>query len=223
MKKLFPTLAVLIAVMLPLVLVLGCGEDEEAGPAGTVQSTDPADGAEMAANATLKITFDNVVKDVKVNGNAATGSNKSWTWAATGLTPGQDATLTIEWTNDDDSTDSKSITVKVQAEDTTPPQLVSSTISDGDTDVDYEAINTDAVIELEFDEPIADARDVALMVDDTTVKWKVSTDGNKVVLDKLSGGELSAETEYKIEGPVEDGAGNTTEVSITFTTKAKEE
>jgi hypothetical protein len=223
MKKLFQTLAVLIAIMLPLVLVLGCGEEEEAAPPGKVTVTDPTSGSEMPANGTIKVTFDNAVKDVKFNGNAATtGSGKSWSWNATGLTAGQDATITIEWTNDDDSTDSTSITLKIKAEDTTAPELVESTPEKGAKDVDYDKINEDAVITLKFNEVIAKA-DVALMVDDETMKWKVKEEDTDVILEKLSGGELSAETEYCIKGTVKDGADNEAEIEVCFTTKAKEE
>jgi hypothetical protein len=225
MNRIFQTLAVLIAIMLPLVLVLGCGEDDEAGPAAELERTDPAAGDDLPANGTLKIYLTNPVKadtKVTVEGNDATGSGKNWSWAATGLTEGK-KTLTIEWTNDDDSSGSATVELNITVADTTAPTLTKSTPADGDKDIDYDKINEDAVMTLEFDEAIADAKDLTVMADETVLSWTPKTDDNIVTLEKLKGGELSAETEYTIEGVVKDKAGNETEVTITFTTKAKEE
>jgi hypothetical protein len=73
---------------------------------------DPPDGGEMPANGQLKISFDNAVKLVTVNGIPAEGFDKSWTWHAVGLTPGV-RKLTIEWMNDDGSKTSYYIIVNV--------------------------------------------------------------------------------------------------------------
>ena len=72
MKRTIQTLAILIAITLLAVWMVGCGGDDETEP-GTVTTVDPAAGSEIAANQAIKITFDNPVDAVMVDGAAATG------------------------------------------------------------------------------------------------------------------------------------------------------
>ena len=89
----------LIAITLPLIFVLGCVPE----PGKIIHY-------EMIDNV-LKITFDNHVNDVTVDGSPATGSDTSWKWNATGLPIESEGKYEIAWINDDDSDGSRSITV----------------------------------------------------------------------------------------------------------------
>lgn len=60
------------------------------------------------------------------------------------------------------------------------------------------------------------------MDDIVDVGWVSEADGNKITLTAVHGQELIHETIYEIAGTVKDGAGNTAEVSIIFTTTALE-
>ena len=91
---------------------------------------------------------------------------------------------------------------------------------DGDKDVDPEAINTDGKIEIEFSEDMTG--NIALQTEDgDDVGWIGKVEGNKGTLELVKGRELENETTYVIKGKVSDGAGNSTDVSVTFVTKAK--
>ncbi len=115
MKKLFPTLAVLM-VMLLAIWMISCGEDEEeVGPDAHVASTDPAAGSTTASNGKLTIKFDSPPEKgtVKVNGISAVGSGTTYTWSATGLTQDK-ATLNIKWINPSGALGSHSIILTVK-------------------------------------------------------------------------------------------------------------
>ena len=54
------------------------------------------------------------------------------------------------------------------------------------------------------------------------VGWLGRVEGNRAVLELVRGREIGNETTYVIVGKVSDAAGNSTDVSVTFVTKAKE-
>jgi hypothetical protein len=222
MRRTIQALAMLIAMTLAVIWMVGCGEDEEeevATAAGT--TVNPPEGSEIAANQEITITFDEAVNSATVNGQPATGSGKVWKFQ--GDLTGQTG-ITIGWTNSDDSAgEGKSVTYTIKAADTTPPTITSSSPADGDTDVDPEGINTDGMT-IDFDEPIAKLS-VDVTVDGERLKWTTeqSDDKTKVDVLMLAGGELSYETEIVLVVAAEDAAGNKLEAEITFTTAAKEE
>ena len=57
---------------------------------------------------------------------------------------------------------------------------------------------------------------------DDDVNWASSIDGDTIPSQVLLGAELSNETEYTIAGTVSDGAGNKTEIELSFATKDNE-
>jgi len=91
---------------------------------------------------------------------------------------------------------------------------------DGDKDVDPEALNSDGKIEIEFSEDMTG--NIALQTEGgDDVGWIGKVEGNKATLELVKGRELENETTYVIKGKVSDAAGNFTDVSVTFVTKAK--
>ena len=216
MTKLFRTFALLLAGLFAMSLIVGCGGDEETtddvAPANFVSAAPP--GGEIAANGSITVTFDNAPADVTVSVGTVTVAGKSAT--IVGPFPEGALALTITWA---DGTQALNYTVK--AADNTPPTVTGGTVSDGDKDVDPEAINTAAAIEIEFSEDVSG--NVALQTESgDDVGWLGKVEGNKATLELVKGKEIGNETTYVIAGKVSDAAGNSTDVSVTFVTKGKE-
>ena len=216
MTKLFRTFAFLLAGLFALSLMVGCGGDseteEDAAPANFVSATPP--GGDIAANGSITVTFDNAPKDVTVSAGTVTVAGKSAT--ITGPFPPGALALTITWADG-----TQALTYNVTAPDTDPPTVTGGTVKDGDKDVDPEAINSDAKIEIEFSEDVSG--NIALQTEGgDDVGWLGKVDGNKGTLELVKGKEIGNETTYVIAGKVSDAAGNSTDVSVTFVTKGKE-
>ena len=216
MTKLFRTFALLLAALFAVSMVIGCGESDdgetESAPAAFV-SASPA-GGEIAANGSITVTFDNAPGDVTVSAGAATVAGKTATITGP-FTPGPLA-LTVTWADG-----AQTLNYTVTAPDTTAPTVTGGTVSDGDKDVDPEAINTDGKIEIEFSEDVSG--NVALQTEGgDDVGWLGKVEGNKATLEVVKGKEIGNETTYVIAGKVSDAAGNETDVSVTFVTKGKE-
>jgi hypothetical protein len=222
MKRTIQTLAMLMAMTLAVVWIVGCGEEEEVVLAALTGAV-PPDGSEIAANQEITLNFDNAAFNVTVNGTPATGSGKAWRWKGD-LAEGA-ATLSVAWENEDASdTGSGSVSYTVKAADTTPPAVVSSDPADGDSDLDPEALNEDG-FEIKFSEPVSKVT-VDVTIDDEPLKWTVeqSDDKTTATLVMLKGGELPYESEIVLVVNAEDAAGNKLEdFEITVNTAAKEE
>lgn len=216
MKKMFRTLAIMMAALLA-VYVIGCGGDDdeeetEAAPAAFVSAA-PA-GGEIAANGSITVTFDNAPSGVTVSAGTASPAGKTVTINGP-FTPGPLA-LTITW---DDG--SQTLNYTVTAPDTTAPTVTGGTVSDGDKDVDPEEINTDAKIEITFSEDVTG--NIALQTEGgDDVGWLGKVEGTTGTLELVKGKEIGNETTYVIAGKVSDAAGNALDVSVTFVTKGKE-
>ena len=216
MTKLFRTFALLLAALFAVSMVIGCGEgdtdEEEAAPANFVSATPP--GGEIAANGSITVTFDNAPADVTVSAGTVTVAGKTATIAGP-FTPGPLA-LTITWADG-----TQALNYTVTAPDTEAPKVTGGTVSDGDKDVDPEAINTDGKIEIEFSEDVSG--NIALQTEGgDDVGWLGKVEGNKATLEVVKGKEIGNETTYVVAGKVSDAAGNETDVSVTFVTKGKE-
>ena len=176
----------------------------------SLESVEPTVESELMVDGTITLTFDHPPEDVTVNeGNATLTDN---TVTITGpFTPGTLA-LTVTWADG-----SVAYTYTVAEPDTEPPSITSGTISDGDGDVDAEAINSSALIVVEFSEEVSGT--IALQTEDgDDVGWVGKVEGDKAILELVKGKELDPETTYVITGKVEDAAGNETDINITFTT-----
>ena len=84
MTKLFSPFALLLAGLLAISILAGCGGDtmvEEAAPPANFVSASPPSGAEIAANASITLIFDNPPADVTVSRGVATAAGKNVTVA----------------------------------------------------------------------------------------------------------------------------------------------
>ena len=216
MKIFFRTLAIVMAALLAVSLV-GCGGDDEAEtPDAAFVSASPASGGDLAANGSISVTFDNNPGDVSVTGGgtaSTSGKTRNISPPAAGYPTGE-LKITVSWTNGDGS---QELTYNVTAADETAPEVKSSSPEDGE-----EGVNADLEeITVTFTEPVTG--DLMLLDDgDEDQNWESSTDGDTITLTVIAGSNLGNEAEYKVSGTVKDGAGNETEVEITFTTEAKE-
>ena len=176
-------------------------------------SAAPVARSSLDVDDTITLTFDNIPEDVTVSTGTAIIANKFVTIAGP-FDPGR-LTLTITWADG-----TQRLTYTVIAPDTEAPEITSGTVSDGDKDVDPEAINTDAKIEITFSEEVRGsiALQTAAGVD---VGWLGKVDGTTGTLELVKDKELGNEINYVIAGKVSDAAGNETDLNIRFTTASK--
>ena len=166
--------------------------------------------SEIMVDDSITLTFDNPPEDVTVSEGDATVTDNTVTITGP-FTPGALA-LTVTWTDG-----SVEFTYTVAEPDTEPPSITSGTLTDGDEDVDAEAINSGALIEIAFSEDVSGT--IALQTEaGDDVGWVGEVKGNKATLELVKGKELDPETTYVIAGKVEDAAGNETDINITFVT-----
>jgi hypothetical protein len=221
MKRTIQTLAILIAMTLLVVWMVGCGEEEEFILAALTGSVPPA-GSEIAANQEITLNFDAAAFNVTVNGTPATGSSKTWKW--TGTIPEGAQTLSVAWENEDASeTGSGTVSYTVTPEDTTPPEVTASTPADGDDGLSPDDINTDG-IEIKFSEAVKKVS-AEVTIEGEALKWtsELSDDKMTATLIMLPGGDVPYEAEIVVIIDAEDNAGNKLEAhEITFNTEAKE-
>lgn len=176
-------------------------------------SVHPRIDSELTVNDTITFTFDSPPADVTINAGVATIDGKIVT--ITGPFTSGPLNLTIGW-NDGSLT----FTYTVAGPDTDAPDISSGTVSDGDKDVDAKVINSTARIEITFSEEVSGniTLQTAAGVD---IGWLGKVEGNKGILELVKGKELGNEITYIIAGKVKDAAGNSTDISITFTTASK--
>ena len=214
LRWLFPIAAPILAISMTAFLAACGGDDEPDNTPAVLESSTPADGATAAEGSTVTLRFDKDPGTVTVNGNATEGSGRNRTFTL------MQATNNIAWDNGGTAT----LTFTLTAPDETAPMLVSSDPDDGETGVDPAPINDpDGGITLTFDEVIS-KQDLVLSRGDTEVGSFPSIgegdEANTVTLKPQD--PLVNETTYMVSGSVEDASGNSADVSISFTTKAKE-
>lgn len=180
-------------------------------PSASVVSASPSSG-DISEDDSITITFDNDPGDVTASAGTVTGSGTSWTISGP-FTVGA-LTLTITWTNGDGS---HTLTYNVVASDNTPASISTSSTPDGAEDVDPESVSNSGIT-VTFDEHVTG--ELILTKNGVNVGWTATINGNTITIRANAGQELTHETTYEISGTVRDSAGNTTEVSITFTTAA---
>ena len=220
MNRLLRTLALVMSALL-VVFMVGCGGDDE-DPDEVVEanfvSSNPADGGELAANASLTLTFSAAPMNVTVNGKAATVAGKTATLAGP-HTPGQTA-FAIAWDNGPGgAAGSATVNLNVVDPDTVAPTITSKNFES--KDADPEPLNSEGIV-IEFSEPIAKHSLKLTLEDGTDLGWLPKVEGAKITFEPLKGKELGNETTYKVQGEVFDAAENKLTVDETFVTKGKE-
>ena len=190
----------------------------EVGGAVFVKAT-PADGVgSLPDNGSVRVTFTENPGEVTASAGTVAGSGRTRTISAPadGFPIGALA-LNLTWENG--GADGHTLNYTVVAADQTPPEVI-----DSDPKSDAANLNPDNVFEdgivVVFSEDVTG--ELILLDGDEDVGWISEVEGNKITLRGFAGQELSNETEYTVAGVVMDGTGNKTEVSIVFTTRAKE-
>ncbi len=184
--------------------------DEPQIPDATFSSASPASG-DISESGSITINFDNDPGEVTVNTGTVSGSGTSRT--ISGPFSVGSLTLTISWTNGNGSK-----TLEYTVEDSTPPEVSTSSTADGAVDVDPTTVSNSGIT-VTFNETIGSG-ELKLYKDNVDVGWSAMLSGNTITITKGSGQELSHDTMYEIKGTVKDSADNEKAVSITFTTKS---
>ena len=176
-------------------------------------SANPAINSELAVDDAITFTFDNPPEDVTVSAGTVRIIGKQVRITGT-FDPGPLA-LTIVWADG-----VQTLTYTVRVPDTEAPKITSGSVNDGDKDVDPEALNSGARIEVEFSEEVTG--NIALQtVAGADAGWLGKIAGKKGTLELVKGKEIGNEITYIIAGKVEDAAGNSTDINIRFTTASK--
>ena len=235
--KFWGVLALIISIMFVAFMVNGCGNDDdddndttndddddtdttEELPIAKTVTVDPAPNSTVPSTQAFTLTFDEGVTAATVNGTAATGAGLNWA-ASPALTQGAGQSLNVEWTNRDGSTGTQAVgPYTIDDPDIIPPAITTSTVADGDSDVDPAPINAGG-FRFDFDEVVTGT---IKLTDEAgaDLNWIATVGGQTATLTAVAGQELANETTYKVELDVNDGSNNNTTATITFVTKPKE-
>ena len=177
-----------------------------------VSATPP--GGELNANGTITVTFDNAPANVRVSAGTVIVAGKTATIIGPFI-PGPLA-LTITWADG-----IQTLNYTMTAPDTDPPTVTGGTVKDGDKDVDPEIINGNGEIEITFSEEVRKVRGYIVLQTEggDDVGWLGRVEGNKGILELVSGKEIGYGTTYVIICLVSDAAGNKAEIRTVFVTK----
>ena len=192
-------------------------EDDTPPPPTITVVVDPPPGGDIDRRAEFTLWFNEEVVAVTVNDTTATGSGLTWK-VVPYLPLGPGKTLNIKWTNRDGFAG----TIEVGPYSVwivEPPAIMSSTVFDGDVDVDPAPINAGG-FRFDFDEPVIGT---IKLTDEAgaDLNWIANVAGQTATLTAAAGQELVNETTYKVEINVHDAAGNRLETTITFVIKPK--
>jgi len=198
-------------------LMVACSSDDGGDGGGVTANflgAEPADGSSVPEGATVTLKFDAAPGTVTVNGGATTAAGNNATYT---IQPG-DSTLSIAWDGGDGGSASVSYTVL-------PPDTVAATLDDVSPNVE-DATDVDPAdladgIELTFSEAV-DVDELTISTGGSALAWINTTDGAVVTMQDGGDDPIVNETTYDVEGAVVDLGGNETNVSFSFTTKAKE-
>ena len=193
--------------------MIGCGADDEDDSdiwIGNVSAIPP--GGEIATDTIITLTFPYAPENLTVSAGVATVTGSKTVKISGPFIPGPlSLTITEEsgtWT----------LYYTVTAPDTEAPIVTGGTIIDGDRDIHPDAINSEAKIELTFNEEVRGH--VALQTEDgEDLGWLGKVEGFLAILELVKGKELDCGTTYMIKGKVSDDAGNSTDFNVTFATE----
>lgn len=229
--KNFLRISALLTVALMVFIMIGCGSDttETTVTNPKLVSTTPASGGTIAANGTFTMAFDKPMSSVTVTGAAGTvtlGDGKNVTWKPTGTLPTGALTLTISGTSTDKGKlDDTSVSLTVQAADTTPPDIdgAASVPANGATGLDPATVTNITIAFTEAMDPNTTKLD-SITPTDIKHSEALSADGKSLVISFLGGYKLGNEMTIDIKLVGTDLAGNALKTTnYTFTTMAKQQ
>jgi hypothetical protein len=226
MKESVRIFALLMAASM-LIWMIGCGgDDEEEVVPPEVSSISVAEGAEVAGNTAITVTFDKSMESVDITVTGATGavvvSGKSATWTPSPDMPAGAHTLTGSGTDKDgESVDFGPVNFTATAPDNEKPVLVGASCDpkDGADGVDPAGYGESIFAALSDNIGVTEARIIASEPEFQFTE-ELGADGLTINFLKYS---MPNETEFKITIEVKDAAGNVAEVEYSFTTMKKEE
>ena len=217
MRKSFRTFASLLASSLAVSMLVGCGGDDDTVEEEVVRANfvaaSPSSGSEIAANASITLTFDKAPADVTVSVGAAVPAGKTVIVSGP-FTPGP-LNLTVIWA---DGTQTLTYTVASPCCGF-PAVITGGTVKDGDMDVDPEVINSAGKIEIIFAADVTGRIGIITQAGEE-VGWIGKVEGNKATLELVKGREIRYHRVYIIMGKVADVVGDEADFKIRFFTKA---
>jgi hypothetical protein len=227
MKRSLRIFALLTAASM-LIWIAGCGgddEEEEKGPPPEVSAISVAEGAELAGNTAITVSFSKAMESVDIAVSGATGTvsvvGKAATWTPSPDIPAGAHTLTGSGTDKEGQTvDFGPVNFTAIAPDTTAPEIVDNKCDPKNGATGVDPADYPETLIIVFSEAMAEAKVTATDPEFDQVA-ELSADTLTITLMKYS---MPNETEFTITVEGTDLAGNdlaTTEYS--FTTMAKEE
>lgn len=224
MKRSLRIFALLVAASM-IVMMVGCGEDEELDPM-EVKTVSVAEGATIAGNSTITASFSNALDSADIQVSGASGatavSGKTATWTPAGDIPPGAHTLSGSGTDaDGQSADIGPINFTAAAADNEAPELVGGSCDpkDGADGVDPADYPESVFIALSDNIGVTEAKIVSRSPEFNYTE-ELGADGLTVNFLKYN---LSNEEAVEITIMVSDAAGNEVELDYSFTTMAKEE
>jgi hypothetical protein len=218
MTKIFRILALLTAASM-LLWIAGCGDDDDDDDCGEnvtpTVALSPASG-DVFSNSIITATCSKVVESLTVSGGivATSSDNKVFTFSL----PEGAQSITVDVVDACDETASATGTYTVGAPDTVDPEIDGggSDPKDGADGVDPADVEE---IVIKFSEALSGAELTNFEPDGDVTP---DLDGDTVTINFLGNFGLGNEQEVVVELTVEDLAGNTAEITYSFTTMAKE-
>jgi hypothetical protein len=235
MKRLLSIFGLLTAALMVLMFI-GCGgddDDDDALPEPTVTNISVTEGAEVAGNATITVTFSRKVDDgnVSISVSGAAGAvtwdaaGKVATWTPSGNIPAGAHTLTVSGSAADDQAigGTTSVNFTATAPDSTPPEIVDASCDPENGADGVDPADIGEAIVIVFSEACKDVKVNSVTPEDMKTVNELSADGKTFTM-TFQKYEIGNEVEVDVELVGTDLAGNALKSgTYGFTTMAKEE
>jgi hypothetical protein len=228
MKRFLRIFALLMAASM-LIWLVGCGgdddEEEDAGPAPNVVSVSVAEGAQVAGNQSITVTFSKAVTSATITVTGAAGATtvagKVATWTPSGDIPPGAHTLTIDAEDSAGQALEGAVPVNFTAvaPDNVPPALDGGKCDPKDGTDGVDPADYPETLTVVFTEDLSDATVTAKSPD---FKSTEELAGNTLTITFLQY-SMPNETEFELTISATDAAGNSADIDYGFTTMAKEE
>ena len=220
-------------------LMVGCGGDEDEPvtedkpdtsplPVANFIKSEPPNGGyidvtdDLGTPIEIRLFFDHAPTFVAVGGVPAQIHDNLAIWEVSteeflGLVEQNNGDLSVTW-KDPDGSERKTVLTFEVGYGGKPPEIMASTLRDGDQGVDPHFLNLNGIIFV-FDEEVI-GRIVILPKDGEPLNWFVEWNaGIAVTIKPRKGEELQHGIIYVIEIDIRDGSGNGLPVTITFSTE----